>query len=187
MSKIEDRLKATQPKSVILLETQLEENQMRLTADFLKLRRENKGIYISSNRPTNNLIEKLLTYNFDLREALETGRICVIDLMSRSVGASDVKGCISISSPSELSATQMAIEKAFERIDGEAGKTWLLLDSISTLLVFNSQGAVLQFLHFLIGRLRVLQFDGIVFTVENSVDERTLSTMRQFCDMVIKL
>lgn len=187
MSEIEERLKGVPPKSVLLLETRLEENQMMLIADFLKFRQNDKGIYVSSNRPTNDLVEKLQTYNFDLQEALETGRICVIDLMSRSVGANEVKGGIYISSPSELSATQMAIEKAFDRADGEAGKTWLLLDSISTLLVYNSPGALLQFVHFLIGRLRVIQFNGVIFTVEGSVDERTLSTIRQFCDMVIKL
>jgi len=187
MSKVEEELKSVPPKSVALLETPLEENQMRLVAEFLKFRRNDKGIFVSSNRPTNDLIEKLPSYNFNLREALEAGRICVIDLVSRSVGASEAKGGIYVSSPSELSATQMAIEKAFERIDGQAGKTWLLLDSISTLLVFNSPEALLQFLHFLIGRLRVLQFNGIIFTIEGSVDEKVLSTIRQFCDMVIKL
>jgi len=187
MSKVEENFKGVQPKSIVMLETPVEENQMRLVADFLKFSRNDKGIYVSSNRPTNDLAEKLLAYNFDLRKALEAGRICVIDLMSRSIGANEVRGGIYVSSPSELSATQMAIEKAFERINGEAGKTWLLLDSISTLLVFNSPGALLQFLHFLIGRLRVLQFNGVIFTVEGSVEERTLATIRQFCDMVIKL
>jgi len=187
MSKIKEKLKGIPPKSIVMLETPLEEDQMRLVADFLKFRRSDKGIFVSSNRPTNDLVEKLLTYNFDLREALEADRIFVIDLMSRSVGASEVKGSIYVSSPSELSATQMAIEKAFERIDSEAGKTWLLLDSISTLLVYNSPGALLQFLHFLIGRLRVLQFNGLIFTVGDSVEEEVLSTIRQFCDMVIKL
>ena len=187
MSKVEEKLKAVPPKSVIIVETPLEENQIGLIADFLKFSRNEKGIYVSSNRPVNDAVEKLLTYNFDLREALEAGRIFVIDLMSRSVGASEVKGSIYVSSPSELSATQMAIEKAFERIDSGAGKTWLLLDSISTLLVYNSPDAFLQFLHFLIGRLRVLQFNGVIFTVRDSIEEKVLSTIRQFCDMVIKL
>jgi len=187
MPKIEEKLKGVPPKSIVIIETPIEEDQMRLIADFLKFRAGDKGIYVSSNRPTNDLIEKLLAYSFDLRENLEASGIRVVDLMSRSVGANEVKDSIYVSSPSELSAIQMAIEKAFDRIDGEAGKTWLLLDSISTLLVFNSPGAVLQFLHFLIGRLRVLQFNGVIFTVEGSVEEKVLSTIRQFCDMVIKL
>jgi archaellum biogenesis ATPase FlaH len=186
MSHLEEKLKAVPPKSVIVIEVSPEEDQMRVVADFMKLKQNGKGIYVSSNRPANDLIEKLLSYDVDLKKTLETNKTCIIDLMSRSVGASEVKGGIYVSSPSELSAAQMAIEKAFETVNGKAGRTWLLLDSISTLLVFNTPGAVLHFIHFLIGRLRVLQFDGVLFTVEGSVDERTLSTIRQFCDMVIK-
>lgn len=187
MSKLEEKLKGVPPKSVVIVEVSPEEDQMRMMADFLKFRRNDKGIYVSSNRPTNDLLEKLLTYNVNLKKTLETGKACIIDLMSRSVGASEVKGGIYVSSPSELSAAQMAIEKAFETVNGKAGRTWLVLDSISTLLVFNSLGAVLHFVHFLIGRLRVLQFDGVLFTVEGSVDDRTLLTIKQFCDMVIKV
>lgn len=168
MSKIEEKLKGVPPKSIVIVDTPLEENQIGLTADFLKFRRNDKGIYVSSNRPTNDLIEKLLVYGFDMKEALEAGRLCVIDLMSKSIGACELKGGIYVSSPSELAATQMAIEKAIERVDGETGRTWLLLDSISTLLVYNTPPALLQFLHFLIGRLRVLQFSGVIFTVGGS-------------------
>jgi len=187
MPKIEEELEGLPPKSIVLFEIPIEEDQMRLTASFLKFRRNDNGIYVSSNRPANDLVEKLQTYNFDLGNALEAGRICVIDLVSRGVGANEVNGCLYAPSPSELSAAQMAIEKAFERVKGEGGKMWLLLDSISTLLVFNSPGALLQFLHFLISRLRVLQFNGAIFTVEGSVDEKVLSTIRQFCDRMIKL
>jgi len=127
MSKFEERLKGVPPRSVVILEIPPEENQMRLTAEFLKFERKDKVIYISSNRPANNLIEKLLTYNFDLKEAIEAGRICIIDLVSRSVGYSEVKGCIYVSSPTELSATQMAIENAVARIDASAVEpsTWI--------------------------------------------------------------
>lgn len=187
MSKLEEKLRGVPPKSVVIAEVSPEEDQIRIVTDFMKFRQNDKGIYVSSNRSTNDLIEKLSAYDVDLKKTLEASKTCVIDLMSRSVGASEVKGGIYVSSPSELSAAQMAIEKAFETVNGKAGRTWLLLDSISTLLVYNSSGAVLHFVHFLIGRLRVLQYDGVFFTVAGSVDDRTLSTIKQFCDMVIKL
>jgi archaellum biogenesis ATPase FlaH len=187
MSKLEEKLRGVPSKSVVIVEVSPEEDQMRMVADFMKFRQNDNGIYVASNRSTNDLIEKLSTYAVDLKKTLEDSKTCVIDLVSRSVGAREVKGGIYVSSLSELSAAQMAIEKAFETVNGKAGRTWLLLDSISTLLVFNSSGAVLHFLHFLIGRLRVLQYDGVFFTVAGSVDDRTLSTIKQFCDMVIKL
>jgi KaiC/GvpD/RAD55 family RecA-like ATPase len=171
----------------VLLEVNADENPMQLAADFLRFRHNERGIYISSNRPTKNLIEQLNVKGFDLRTPLETERICVIDLVSKSFGANEIKGSINVASPCELSATQMAFEKAVERIDGNAGVPWLLLDSLSTLLVYNSAGALLHFLHFLIGRLRVLGFDAAIFAVEGSVEGNVLLTIRQFCDEDVKL
>nr|MDO8097637.1 hypothetical protein [Candidatus Njordarchaeota archaeon] len=187
MPKIEDRLRRIPPKSVVMLEVPAEENPMKVIADFLKFRQNDSGIYISSNRPTKDLADKLEGYRFDLKQALEAGKILVVDLVSRSVGASEIKGSFYVASPSELSATQMAIEKAVEKLNGVIGSKWLLLDSVSTLLVFNSSGALLSFLHFLIGRLRVIEFDGIILAVEGSLERSVLATASQFCDETIKL
>jgi KaiC/GvpD/RAD55 family RecA-like ATPase len=187
MVKIEEVLKHIPPKSIVMLEVPAEENPMKIIADFLRFRQNDGGIYISSNRPTNDLISRLQTYKFDLRQSLEAGKMFIVDLVSKSVGASETKGSFYVASPSELSATQMAVEKAVENLNGRAGDKWLLLDSVSTLLVFNSSGALLTFLHFLISRLRVLEYDGIIFAVEGSLEQSVLATASQFCDEMIKL
>ncbi len=57
----EEKLKDVPPKSIVLLETPVRENQMKLIASFVKSRPNDKAIFISSNRPTNDLVEKLLT------------------------------------------------------------------------------------------------------------------------------
>jgi len=186
---IEDKLANVSPGSVVILEFPAEENQIKLAAEFLKFKEKagSCGVFVSSNRPTNNLIEKVRDYKYDLKKALEEGRVWVVDLVSRNVGDVEVEGVIYVSSASELSATQMAIEKAINRIKGKDGPGWLLLDSIATLLVFNSPDSLLEFLHFLLGRLRVLGFDGVVFTVREGIEVKVISTIRQFCDEIIKL
>jgi KaiC/GvpD/RAD55 family RecA-like ATPase len=118
MVKLADRLRHIVPKSIVLLEVYADESPMQVVADFLRFRQNDKGIYISSNRPTKNLIEQLNVKGFDLRTPPETERICVIDLVSKSFGAKEIKGSINIASLCELSATQMAFEKAVERLDG---------------------------------------------------------------------
>jgi len=142
---------------------------------------------VSSNRPTNNLIEKVKDYGYGLKGDLEKGRVWVVDLVSKSVGDDEVDGVTYVSSASELSATQMAIENAMNRIKGKDGQGWLLLDSIATLLVFNSPDSLLEFLHFLLGRLRVSGFDGVILTVREGIELKVISTIRQFCDAIIKL
>lgn len=186
---IEDKLANVSPGSIVILEFPAEENQIKLAAEFLKFKEKagSYGVYVSSNRPTNNLIEKVKDCGYDLKKGLEEGRVWVVDLVSRNVGDAEVKGVIYVSSASELSATQMAIEKAVNRIKDSDGHGWLLLDSIATLLVFNSPDSLLEFLHFLLGRLRVLGFDGIIFTVREGIEVKVISTIRQFCDEIVKL
>lgn len=186
MSKLLEKIQGLDPGTVALLEVPLEENLLGLVAGYLGGKHGGAGIYVSPNRPVSDLVSKLSAHGFDLTEALESGRIYVIDLVSKSVGNSEIRDCMYVSSPSELSATQLAIERAFDRIKNGPGGRWLLLDSISTVLVYNSPDAVLQFLHFLIGRLRVLCFEAVILTVQGSVEERTLATIRQFCDLVVR-
>jgi archaellum biogenesis ATPase FlaH len=186
---IEEKLANVSPMSIVILEFPAEENQIKLAADFLKFKEKtgSYGVYVSSNRPTNNLIEKVKDYGYDLKKELEEGRVWIVDLVSKNVGDAEVKGVIYVSSASELSATQMAIEKAVNRIKDTGGHGWLLLDSIATLLVFNSPDSLLEFLHFLLGRLRVLGFDGIIFTVREGIEVKVIATIRQFCDEIVTL
>jgi len=186
---VEKKLADVSPQSIVILEFPAEQNQMKLAADFLEFKGKtgSYGVYVSSNRPTNNLIEKLKDHGYDLKNDLEKGRIWIVDLVSKNVGDAEVSGVIYVPSASELSATQMAIETAINRIEGRDGSGWLLLDSIATLLVFNSPDSLLEFLHFLLGRLRVLGFDGIIFTVREGIEMKVISTIRQFCDAIIEL
>lgn len=186
---IEDKLAKVSPGSIVILEFPAEENQIKLATEFLKLKEktDSYGVYVSSNRPTNNLVEKVNDYGYNLKKALDEGRVWVVDLVSKNVGDTEVKGVIYVSSASELSATQMAIEKAVNRIKDKDGSGWLLLDSIATLLVFNSPDSLLEFLHFLLGRLRVLGFGGIIFTGHEGIEMKVIATIRQFCDEIVKL
>ena len=186
---IEEKFAKISSGSVVILEFPAEENQIKLAAQFLKFKEKtgSYGVYVSSNRPTNNLIEKVKGYGYNLEKALEEGRIWVVDLVSKNVGDHEVSGVIYVSSASELSAMQMAIERAVNQIKNIDGPGWLLLDSIATLLVFNNPDSLLEFLHFLLGRLRVLKFDGVIFTVREGIEAKVIATIRQFCDTIIKL
>ena len=186
---IETKFANVSSGSIVILEFPAEENQIKLASEFLSFKEKSGsyGVYVSSNRPTNNLIEKVEDYGYNLKKGLEEGRVWVVDLVSKNVGDAEVGGVIYVSSASELSATQMAIEKAVNRIKRNNGPGWLLIDSIATLLVFNSPDSLLEFLHFLLGRLRVFGFDGVIFTVREGIDSKVISTIRQFCDAIIKL
>jgi len=176
----------TNPNRVLLLQTGIEENYLKLISHFLLINRNCKGIYVSSNRSSRDLVDRLRKYDYDLDAKIKAREISIVDLVSRSVGAQEIEGAVYVSSPSELSATQMAIEAAINKLSPQAENAWLIIDSLPTLLIFNGVGALLNFLYFLIGRLRVLGYTGVIFTAEGSLSPRVFSTVAQLCDKVIK-
>lgn len=187
--KLEEKLEKIGSKSITILEFSADESQIKLVADFLKFKQKTDcyGVYLSCNRPTNNLIEKLEDYGYDLKKNIENGRIRVVDLMSKNVGDTIRAQVIYVSSASELSAIQLAIEQSINQIKGLGKQCWLLVDSLITLLVFNSSNSLLEFLHFLFGRLRVEKFEGIIFSAREGIDMQVISTIKQFCDEIIKI
>jgi archaellum biogenesis ATPase FlaH len=161
---------------------------MNLLSRFFQTHSNYFGILISSNRPIVDLLERFEQNGFDLKSQVEAAKIIIVDLISKSVGATlQAKNVLFVHSPADLSATQLAIEKALESVEITPGDSWAISDSISTLLSYNSSGSVLQFLHFLVGRLRVLQMKGLILNQQGSVEERTLAAVRDFCDVSIEL
>ncbi len=186
---LEEKLAKIHSRSISILEFSADESQIKLVADFLKFKQktDDYGVYLSCNRPTNNLIEKLKDYGYDLKINIENGRIRVVDLMSKNVGDTLRAQVVYVSSASELSAVQLAIEQSINQIKDLGKQCWLLVDSLITLLVFNSPNSVLEFLQILFGRIRVEKFEGIIFSAREGIDMKVISTIRQFCDNVIKI
>jgi len=183
-----DSLNKIPPKSIALVHVSAKTDEMKMLTRFLKAQANSGGIYVSANRPTADLVDRFEQNGFDLKTSLETARIIIVDLISKSLGANlQTKNVLFVHSPQDLSATQLAIERALEGIEITAGDSWVLSDSISTLLIYNSPGSVLQFFHFLIGRLRVLHMKGLILNQQGSVEEKTLSAIRDFCDISVEL
>jgi len=188
--KVEREKPAIEPSvSVAVWEFAPEKDQIELIAGFLKRKQETSshGVIVSSNRPVANLIEKLKDYGYNLEDDMKRGQVVVVDLLSKNVGAPEMARVIYVSSVAELSALQLAIERALIGIKGSDEPKWLLLDSIVTLLVFNTPEALLGFIHFLVGRLRVLKIDSVLFAVQGGIDVRTISTIKQMADRTVKL
>ncbi len=178
-----------QSASVAVWEFAPEKDQIELIAGFLKHKQEtgSHGVLVSSNRPVANLIEKLQDHGYNLEDDIKRGKVIVVDLLSKNVGAPEMKGVIYVSSAAELSALQLAIERAIIGIKGNGEPKWFLLDSLVTLLVFNTPDVLLGVIHFLVGRLRVLKIDSVLFAVQEGIDIRTISTIKQMADRTVKL
>ena len=145
---------------------------------------DHRVIMILGNRPVSNVVERLSRFNFNINEAIEKKKILFIDCLTRSVAGSRIKGALFISSPRDLSELQLSIERAFRLLDTQKRRVWLILDGLSTFLIFNGTTRVLQFLIFLTNRLRVLGHNGIIFYYESELEKQLENVIRQYVDAV---
>ena len=176
-------------RSTVLIQVGSDLPILRIHASVLSflIERGFACIYINSMRPAFDLIDRFDFYSFKAREALMNGKLAIVDVISRSVEAPEMPNTVYISSPSDLSELQLGIERALSLISAEPGKTWLVLDGLSTLLVFNSTGGVMQFLIFFIGRLRALEFYGALFLFREGLEKDLESVIKQYVDIVVEI
>ncbi|MFH1225149.1 MAG: hypothetical protein V1676_05085 [Candidatus Diapherotrites archaeon] len=90
-----------------------------------------------------------------------------------------------INSAAELTDLMLAIEKKMGAI--QQNKKFLILDSVSTLLVYNSAEGVKKFTHSLIGKANQNRVKGVLIFVRSDEYSGILQTISQFCDKVVKI
>ncbi|MFH1663740.1 MAG: ATPase domain-containing protein [archaeon] len=141
-----------------------------------------KGIYVTINRPFNSLIE-LLESN-----KIKTKNIFFIDAITMTVvgEAKEVPNCLFINSPNSLTELGIALGEAFKAMK-ETTDRFIFLDSLSTLLIYNQSQSVTKFAHFLTGRMREWKIKGVLISLQKNVDERLIAQVSQFCDRIIEV
>jgi len=140
------------------------------------------GIYITVNKPYDALIKYLK------ENKVPADNIFFIDAISKSV-SNEIRlteNCLYIPSPSHLTDLGIALTQALETMKRKEDK-FLILDSISTLLVYNDFETVAKFVHFIISRLRVFGLVGLIISVEKILDEKMINILMEMCDEVIEI
>ena len=134
------------------------------------------GIYITVNRPYQQIISLLKKNNID------TSAIFFIDAVTKETGGSEVQvnNCIFLDSPTNLTDITIALHKAVELMGNK--KKFIFFDTLSTLLIYNNGQTVVKFAHFLTGRMREWNTKGIIISIQKEMDEKLTSQLIQFCD-----
>ena len=138
------------------------------------------GIYITLNKSLTALNATLA------KEKIDASKIIFIDAISRLTGAKEVHGknFIYVASPKNLIELNLAIEEAVKNMS--AKKNFIIIDSISTLLVYNKEKSVEKFVHSLTGKMKDWNAQGIFVAVE-STSMDIINTLTQFCDKMISV
>ena len=142
--------------------------------------KKDEGIFITTNKPAVNLVEELK------KEKIDLTNVFLIDTVSKRSGEEEAAShnIIYIESPENLTELDSAVNDCIEKVQGK--NRFFVLDSMSTLLVYNSERTVEKFMHSLSGKARAKQFK-TVFTLASETRQETLNILSQFCDKIIEI
>ena len=143
------------------------------------VKRGYSGIYITANKASNILQEELR------KNKLKTDKIYYIDAISSLIGKpKKAKNTVCAESPQSLTEISIAVTNILPVLKG---KKFIILDSISTLLMYNDVLTVARFVHFLVGRMREWKMIGIIFAVKKQMPEQMKAQISQFVDRIIDI
>lgn len=139
-----------------------------------------KGIYVTVNKSAMDLVEKFGA------SKIAADNIVFLDAVSALSGKKEKQGpnFKYTTSPKDLVELSMALEDEVKKIGEE--KKFIILDSISILLVYNKEKAVEKFVHSLARKTRSWNSQTI-FLVGASTKKEIIDMLAQFCDSAIVL
>ncbi len=187
-------IKSLEPYKIVLFLIDTQKYQMMNIEILRTVIKENKfsGIYITVNRPFNVLVRDLK------KSGIDTDNIFFVDCISKMIPAPKgislqgpetiemTKECLFIPSPTRLTEIGIALSEALNTMKNYQNK-FLFLDSISTLLIYNSEASVEKFVHFLVTRLRIFGLVGIILSLEKGTNRELIATLTELCDQVVEV
>lgn len=145
-------------------------------------KRKSSCVYLTIAKPYNTVL------NILKKNKVSTGNIFFIDCITSLSTGGDMQrsGNAVFCQPQSLTNISIVLTSAIESLSKEKNKL-LLMDTLSTLLIYNEAGTVTKFVHSLASRLRGLGVKSIIFTLEEETDKKIISQISQFVDKTIRL
>lgn len=134
-----------------------------------------KVVYLTVNKNIADLVELLK------EDEIPQEGIIFIDAITGMSGGAELKGenYHYIDSPRNLTAAIIELDEIMEALSNE--ENYIILDSITTMLIYNKESAVEKMVHSLSSKMRQWKAHGI-FIIMESTDKKVKNTITQFSD-----
>ncbi|MCJ7479394.1 MAG: hypothetical protein MUP63_04425 [Candidatus Nanohaloarchaeota archaeon QJJ-7] len=180
---IEDEMEELEEGKIGLLIVESDEyvNTNMEVLKFLTEEKEAFGVYITINKPYGTIRNVLEEHS------VETDKMFFVDAVSQEVGEDTVEDdhVVFLDSPKDLTGLSIVVSEAVDSMPD--GEKFVFLDSLTTLTVYNEMDTVSQFAHFLTGKMRKWNVSGVIISMEEEMDDKLISQIRQFCDRTIEV
>jgi hypothetical protein len=135
------------------------------------------GLYITLNKPAATLLG-----SFE-RAGIHLGELVLLDSVTNT-SERDTESCCFLGRMRELSDLSLGVSKM---VSERKQIKFVLLDSVSTLLIYNDTKSVTRFCHLVAERLRKWGLPGVFISVEMGEGMDMLAQLAQFCDAYVKV
>jgi len=141
---------------------------------------EEAWVYVAVTKPYENL-----TKQFEFLSADKN--IKVIDCISRVAGISKpAQNCIFLESPSLLEKLGLEITNIFKEVDDNVNK-YLVLDSLSNLMIYNDPELVTEFFYQMINKTRARDIHIISLALEEEGMDKHINRLIYLNDKILKV
>jgi hypothetical protein len=141
---------------------------------------EEAWVYVTITKPCNTLIDE-----FDFLQ--ETQNLKFIDCISRAAGITETgSNCILIESPTMLEKLGLEIMNVFKEVDENTQK-YLVIDSLTNLIIYNDPEIVTEFFYHIINRTRVRNIHTISLAIEEEELDKYLNRLIYLNDKILKV
>jgi len=165
---------------VVLLDTHAE-NYFDAVMESVRVIMEKggKGVYVTVSRPYRYILKEMQKRN------INTENILFLDCISCMAGEHGDETCTYVENPAALEEISMHITSLIDRVDSD--KKFLIMDSISTLLIYNTLNSVKEFSMFLINKMRLDEVDGVLVIIEKEAPEDLKQILIAMSDKLISV
>ena len=137
-------------------------------------------VYVTVSKPYENLVKQF-------KHLLNDKHIKVIDCISRAAGISKpTENSIYIESPSMLEKLGLEIMNVFKEVDEKVHK-YLIIDSLSNLMIYNDPELVTEFFYHMINKTRAKDIHMISLALEEDGMEKHINKLVYLNDKLLKV
>ncbi len=146
----------------------------------IKNKPDESWVYLTVTKPYQNLLNQFPFIH-------EIQNIRFIDCISRAAGISkSTKNVIFVESPAMLEKIGLEIMNSFKEIDPKT-KKYLVLDSLTNLIIYNDPEIVTEFFYHMINRTRARDINSISLAIEEEGMENCLNRLVYLNDKILKI
>lgn len=171
-----DELEKHELVLLIIPKEKVDDINMGMLEHFVN-KKKSVCIYTTFTKPYKVLLKNLK------KESIDSDKIFFIDCATPVSEAEEIVGNSKVifCEPQSLTNLSISITTALKNMSREEDRV-LILDTITTLMLYNDKNDVIKFIHHICGQIRKYDVRSLIFTLDEESDKKIISEVSRFCD-----